>query len=1016
MREAVKTKKELIRELEKTHQHLTALEVSEAERKRAEEALRESEEKYRTLVEDALIGIMHVDMTGKITYVNRTILQDTGYSQEDLLGKNAFRLGLISSDTAKVLIKRMKEKLMGQPPGLLEMQYRRKDGEWIWLQIRGKVLKKHNTPVGIQIIGEDITEHKRAEEALKLRAQILDGATDSIFLHDFAGNFIYVNETACRTHGYSREEFMKMNISRIITPERIQGFDSDFQEILEKGQVIFESTHLRKDGSTMPVEVHGRTIESGGVKLILTVNRDITERKRAEEALQTILKTALDGFWRTDLEGRLLEVNDSYCKMIGYTREELLNMSGHDVEAIESPEEVAQRIKKIAKQGSDRFETRHKRKDGRIIDVEMSVNYLDVGEGQCFVFARDITERKRAEEALGESEEKYRSLVQGFADGIAIVQGLEVRFVNDRLLQMLGYQRENEIVGHPFTKFISSSYRSLMAERGLAREAGDNVPNYYEFKALRKDGTEFDAEIYITLIRFQGVTARQGIIRDITERKRAEEALRESEREYRDLAESISDIFFAFDKDLHYTYWNKASEKLTGISAKDALGKQLYDIFPDIEATRKAERAYLKALKTKQPQHFINEYHLEGKDYYFEVSAYPTENSLSVFVKDITERKRAEAAVQESEEKYSKAFHAIPDSIGITTLGDGIFIEINDSFTRINGYTREEVIGRSSTELGLWVNPEERNEAVKILKEKGRVSNREFDFRIKSGEIRTWMYSAELINLGGEPCVLTITTDITERKQAEEKAREAETLRELNELRTELLANISHELRTPLTSIKGYATMLLDYERRLKRLEKRGYLQTIDKNTNRLAELIEQLLEMSRLEAGMLKINKKPATINKLCWEAIAEARVRSPNHRFTLDLPKKLPKVNIDARRIRQVLDNLISNAIQYSQPGTEVAIAARQVGHELLVSVTDQGIGIPQRDLPRVFERMFRSQQRLILEAGGAGLGLTICKGLVEAHNGRIWIESEEGKETRSFFTLPIYTESGNNHGQKD
>jgi len=172
---------------------------------------------------------------------------------------------------------------------------------------------------------------------------------------------------------------------------------------------------------------------------------------------------------------------------------------------------------------------------------------------------------------------------------------------------------------------------------------------------------------------------------------------------------------------------------------------------------------------------------------------------------------------------------------------------------------------------------------------------------------------------------------------------------------------------------------------------------------------------MSQLGAGILTIDKAPTTINRLCREAVAEAQVRSPAHHITLDLPERLPRVNIDATRIRQVLDNLISNAVKYSEAFTEVTLVVRRSGQELLVSVTDQGIGIPEKDLPRVFERMFRSRPGLLPGEGGAGLGLSICKGLIEAHGGRIWIKSEEGKGTSCSFTLPIYTRSGDSYGQK-
>lgn len=250
----------------------------------------------------------------------------------------------------------------------------------------------------------------------------------------------------------------------------------------------------------------------------------------------------------------------------------------------------------------------------------------------------------------------------------------------------------------------------------------------------------------------------------------------------------------------------------------------------------------------------------------------------------------------------------------------------------------------------------------------------------------------------------TSKREVKEHKRAEEKVREADSLKELDRLRTDLLANVSHELRTPLASIKGFSTMMLDYEKQLSAGDKRQYLKTIDQATDRLVGLIDQLLDMSRLEAGMLVLNKDPTSIRKLFKEIVAEAQVGSDKYRLILNLAKTLPKINIDPRRIRQVIDNLISNAIKYSAPETEVVISVQQVEDELLISVTDQGIGILKEDLPRVFERMFRSQKRQKAGAGGAGLGLSISKGIVEAHGGRIGIESEEGKGTKCFFTLPI------------
>jgi K+-sensing histidine kinase KdpD len=262
--------------------------------------------------------------------------------------------------------------------------------------------------------------------------------------------------------------------------------------------------------------------------------------------------------------------------------------------------------------------------------------------------------------------------------------------------------------------------------------------------------------------------------------------------------------------------------------------------------------------------------------------------------------------------------------------------------------------------------------------------------------------------------LLSLIRQVVERKQLEEKARQLEALRELDQLRRQLLATVSHELRTPLASIKGYSTMLLDYDARLEHDEKREYLESIDKATIRLTELVDNLLDMSRLEAGLLKLEKAPISISKLLRETVTEAQVWAPDHRIVLEVTKKLPRVSIDAKRIRQVLDNLIDNASKYSGQGTEILVSTKQVGQELMLSVADQGIGIPAEELPRVFDPMYRIRQRLTPEAGGAGLGLTICKGLVEAHGGRIWMESEEGKGSTCFFTLPLDTKE-DHHGEE-
>jgi PAS domain S-box-containing protein len=476
-----------------------------------------------------------------------------------------------------------------------------------------------------------------------------------------------------------------------------------------------------------------------------------------------------------------------------------------------------------------------------------------------------------------------------------------------------------------------------------------------------------------------------------------------------------------------------------------------------------------------------------------------------------------EDALQKSENKFSKAFRTIPDMITIATIDGGRLIEVNDSFTRVTGYTREEMLGQSAMELDIWTKIEDRNRMVRILEQKGRVKNEEFVFRTKSGELRDVLLSAERIEVNGEPCLIAVSTDITEQKQSQEllqrvshnsplgiyivqderlqytnpqfqaitgynekelqgmelldivatedadvvKSSMVFTLQaanpypcefrilkktgqikwvmqtvspihyegrdailgnlmditerkylerkvieyeELSQMKSDLLATVSHELRTPLATIKGYATMILDYFSKLTSNETKEYLKSIDSSTDRLSKLVDNLLDTSRLEAGLLNLEKTTVSISQLIQGIVTEASIRDNQHHVLKITGKRLPRVNIDAKRIRQVLDNLIDNAIKYSPAGTEVIISAEKTDNELLISISDQGPGIPAEELTNIFDRMYRIEQRVYSGVNGMGLGLYIAQRLVEAHGGKIWAESTLGKGTMMNFTLPI------------
>lgn len=237
--------------------------------------------------------------------------------------------------------------------------------------------------------------------------------------------------------------------------------------------------------------------------------------------------------------------------------------------------------------------------------------------------------------------------------------------------------------------------------------------------------------------------------------------------------------------------------------------------------------------------------------------------------------------------------------------------------------------------------------------------------------------------------------------------RDVTRVKELEDMKSQLLSTVSHELRTPLASIKGFATTLLRQDVRWDEATQREFLRIIEEESNRLEELIDNLLDMSQVEAGALRIQKEPVQLRRLVREAVEMAQRRTEAHWFVVDLPSELPRVWADPRRIRQVLNNLLENAIKYSPDGGQITVRCEVEGANVVVSITDQGQGIPPEYLERVFDRFFQVNGADTRRMGGSGLGLAIAKGIVQAHDGAIWAEAAPGQGSVFRFTLPIVKE---------
>ncbi len=375
-------------------------------RKQAEVVLVESEEKLRKIAESAQDAIIMMGTDQNISFWNAAAERIFGYTAAEAMGHELHALITPARARARFAQAFPHFQATGEGPligKMTEVSALRKGGGEFPVELSISAARLNGQWHAISTL-RDITVRKQAEEELRLRAQLLDSVSDTIFLLDLDGNFVYLNEAAWKSRGYTRDEMMGIDLHALDTPKFEKLIGTRFKEIMEKGQSFFESEHRRKDGTVMPVEINARTIELGGRKLVLSIIRDITERKRMDEELQLAyfaLNHAVDSVFFMEPSGKFLYVNETACRALGYSKEELLSMGVADIDP-NLPDGVPLEMSQATKEaGIGRVESKHKTKDGRLIPVEVIVAYLQYkgGDYHCS-FVRDITERKQAETAI----------------------------------------------------------------------------------------------------------------------------------------------------------------------------------------------------------------------------------------------------------------------------------------------------------------------------------------------------------------------------------------------------------------------------------------------------------------------------------------------------------------------------------------------------------------------------------------------------------------------------------------
>ena len=580
--------------------------------------------------------------------------------------------------------------------------------------------------------------------------------------------------------------------------------------------------------------------------------------------------------------------------------------------------------------------------------------------------------------------------------------------VNESACRQLNYSR-HELLSLSFADLVPAETVAAI-NLLIAAKGGEKRDREILTTTLSKSGGgDLPVEVTIRLVTFDTECYGVAVARDITERRRAEEALRQQFSQLADIIDFLPDATFVIDAEGKIIIWNRAAEEFTGVKAEEMLGKgnreysipfygERRPVLIDLVFAPSPETEKLYPQVERDGVMVIGESltrSKRGEAYMLGIAAplYDSDGNIVgaiESVRDITDRKKAENALRESERKFHAIFDQTFQFTGLMAL-DGTLMEANRAALEFIGAEGKDVIGKPFWATPWWTHSPELQDTLRTAVKKaaeGEFVRFEATHQAYDGEIHYIDFSIKPVRDDAGMVVLLIPEgrDISERK-------------EMEQLKDDMISSVSHEMRTPLTAMMGYTELLLEDE--MVPLQQKDYLRIIYKESERLHELIENFLSLQRFKSRWQKPQYSQVAILPLVEEVAGVFAGRSPLHRVTIHSEENLPAVLGNPDRLRQVLNNLVSNAVKFSPKGGEVYIDVRGEDGSVIIMVRDEGIGIRQQELERVFNRLYQVDSTSLRAFGGTGLGLALVREIVAAHGGRVWAESTFGKGS-SFFVF--------------